>query len=267
VWLRTTCELSFELTTPTPLILMLRPRSGRHQWIARESFELDPMPTVAEYTDPLGNLGQRLVAPAGSFHMRHQSDVRTRPTLAHTPGARFVPPERLPDSVLPFLLPSRYCESEQFVQMAGEIVGAAEPGFDQVWAIANWVHRHVRLNPESPHFQQSAGDVNRSREGVCRELAHLAMALCRALCIPARMVVGYLHRLEPMDMHAWLEAYVGDAWYTFDPTQRERRGGRVAVGQGRDAVDVAIYNQFGPPAKARRMHIAVEALDSDCIRS
>lgn len=261
MWLRTCCDLSFELTTHTPLILMLRARSGRDQWVANESFDLDPMPAVTEYTDPHGNLGQRLVAPPGTFRIRHRSDVQTTAALAEAPGAAFVAPQHLPDEVLPFLLPSRYCESEQFVQMAREIVGDAAPGYDQVLAIAEWIHRYVRLNPASPHFQQSAADLNRSREGVCREFAHLGMALCRALCIPARMVVGYLYRLEPMDMHAWFEAYVGGAWYTFDATQATRRGGRVAIGRGRDAVDVAVYNQFGPPARARSMTVSVEALD------
>jgi len=261
VWLRTACELSFELTTQTPFILMLRPRSGRHQWVGREAFELNPMPTVTQYTDLYGNLGQRLVVPPGPFDIRYSADVLTRSGLREAPGAPFVPAQHLPDDNLPYLLPSRYCESEQFVKMAREIVGDAKPGFDQVQCIADWIHGHIRLNPESPHFQQSAVDLNKSGEGVCREFAHLGIALCRALSIPARMIVGYLYRLEPMDMHAWFEAYVGGAWYTFDPTQPERRGGRVAVGCGRDAVDVAIYTQFGPPAKSRRMHVSVEALD------
>ncbi len=261
MWLRTTCELRFELTTQTPFILMLRPRSGQHQWVGREAFELDPMPTVTQYTDLYGNLGQRLVAAPGGFRIRYSADVLTRSTLQEAPGAPFVPAQHLPDGVLPYLLPSRYCESEQFIKMARDIVGDARPGFDQVQCIADWIHANIRLNPDSPHFQQSAVDLNKSGEGVCREFAHLGIALCRALSIPARMIVGYLHRLEPMDMHAWFEAYVGDAWYTFDPTQPQRRGGRVAVGRGRDAVDVAIYNQFGPPAKSRRMHVAVEALD------
>lgn len=260
MWLRTCCELSFDLETETPFILMLRPRSGPYQWVAREAYTLEPTPAVTEYTDPFGNLAQRLVAAPGRFTIRSSADVLTRARLASAPGAPFVGVQHLPDAVLTFLLPSRYCESEQFHTMAREIVGGAAPGYDQVAAIADWIHATIRFNPDSPHFQQSAADLNRSGEGVCRELAHLGIALCRALCIPARLVVGYLHGLEPMDLHAWFEAYVGDGWYTFDPTQSERRAGRVAVACGRDAADVAVFNQFGPLVTPRHMTVSVEHL-------
>ena len=110
------------------------------------------------------------------------------------------------------------------------------------------------------NFQLSAAEVNQAGEGVCRELAHLGIALCRALCIPARLVVGYLYGLQPMDFHAWFEAYVGGRWYAFDPTQAEPRGGRVIVGYGHDAADVAIFNQFGPPLSPSRMMVRVEQL-------
>jgi transglutaminase-like putative cysteine protease len=99
------------------------------------------------------------------------------------------------------------------------------------------------------------------REGVCRDLAHLGIALCRSISIPARLVVGFLHRLEPMDLHAWFEAYVGGRWYTFDPTEEAVRGGRLAVAYGRDAADVAVYHQFGPPAIFSSMDVRVELLD------
>lgn len=261
LWLRTRCELTFELPHETPFLLMLRPRSGRHQWVAREAYTLEPTPAISEFTDPFGNLVQRLVAPAGAFAIRSSADVLTRADLRSSPGAPFVPVQDLPDTVLTYLLPSRYCESEQFLALAWEVVGDARPGYDQVARIADWIHRRFRLNPDSPHFQQSAADLNRSGEGVCREFAHLGIALCRALCIPARMAVGYLHRLEPMDLHAWLEAWVGDGWHTFDPTQRERRGGRVTVACGRDAADVAVFTQFGPAVAPETMTVSVEALD------
>ena len=118
------------------------------------------------------------------------------------------------------------------------------------------------FNPNSNHFQLSAVGVNEQREGVCRELAHLGIALCRGLCIPARMVVGYLYGLVPMDFHAWFEAYVGWRWYAFDPTQAFPRGGRVSVAYGRDAADVAIFNQFGPALYPRLMNVQVEKLNS-----
>ena len=94
----------------------------------------------------------------------------------------------------------------------------------------------------------------RRGEGVCRDLAQIAITLCRALCIPARLVVGYLHELEPMDIHAWFEAFVGGEWYTFDPASAETSGARIAIAHGRDATDVAIYNQYGSSAAAAVGH-------------
>ena len=108
---------------------------------------------------------------------------------------------------------------------------------------------------------QLAARANELEHGqLLRDLAHLGIALCRSLSIPARMVVGYLHQLEPMDLHAWFEAYVGDRWYTFDATQGEPRGGYVAVGYGRDAADVAVYNQFGPPVYPITQTVQVERI-------
>ena len=106
----------------------------------------------------------------------------------------------------------------------------------------------------------SAIEVNSRRFGVCRDLAHLAIALCRSLSIPARMVVGYLYGLEPMDLHAWFEVYVGGRWYTFDATQAQPKGGYVAVGFGRDAADVAVYNQFGPAVYPSAQCVSVQRI-------
>jgi transglutaminase-like putative cysteine protease len=162
-------------------------------------------------------------------------------------GAPFVEIQNLPDAVLSYLLPSRYCESERFHQMASEITAGQQLGYDQVAAIVAWLRANISFRPGSSDSAVSAVEVNTRRVGVCRDFAHLGIALCRSLSIPARMVVGYLYQLEPMDLHAWFEAYVGGRWYTFDATQAELKNGYVAVGYGRDAADVAICNQFGPP--------------------
>ena len=260
MWLRTSCSLAFTVINPTPFILMLRPRSGAQQWVARESYTLKPSVPVVEFTDSYGNLCQRLIAPPGEFSIRTSADVMTADTIDVGFGAPFDEVQNLPDAVLTYLLPSRYCEAEQFFVMANEIVGNAAPGYDQVARIRDWIQREVRFNPASMHPYMTAVDVNQRREGVCRDLAHIGIAMCRALCIPARMVVGYLHGLEPMDLHAWFEAYVGGRWYTFDATQAEPRGGRVTVAYGHDAANVAIYSQFGPSLSPTVMRIDVELL-------
>lgn len=260
MWLRTTCNLRFQMGEPTPLILMLRPRSGSQQWVAREAYTLSPSVPVEEYTDIFGNLCQRLVVPPGEFSVHTSADVMTADVVDQTPGAFFVEIQNLPDTVLSYLLPSRYCESDRFGELARGVLNGVQPGYDQVYAISAWVHATIRYLPGSSAFPLSAVEVNERHEGVCRDLAHLGVALCRSISIPARLVVGFLHQLEPMDLHAWFEAYVGGRWYTFDPTEDRLRGGRIAVAYGRDAADVAIYHQFGPPALYSGMDVRVELL-------
>jgi transglutaminase-like putative cysteine protease len=246
----------------TPLILMLRPRSGIQQWIAREAYTLSPSVSVEEYTDIFGNLCQRLVAPAGPFSVHTSAEVMTADVVDTAPGAWFVEIQNLPDTVLLYLLPSRYCESDRFGNLARDIVDGVQLGYDQVDRISDWIRNSIRYNPGSSAYPLSAVEVNMRQEGVCRDLAHLGIALCRGISIPARLVVGFLYGLEPMDLHAWFEAYVGGRWYTFDPTEGALRGGRLAVAYGRDAADVAVYHQFGPPAIFSSMDVRVELLKS-----
>jgi transglutaminase-like putative cysteine protease len=246
MWLRTSCEITFDITVPTPFILMLRLRSGAQQWVASEEYRLKPSVPVNEFTDSYGNLCQRLIAPTGAFAVYTSADVKTADEMDQLPGAPFVEVEYLPEAVLSYLLPSRYCESDRFGQLATSITTGQQLGYNQVSAIESWLRTTIRYEPGSSDIPVSAVEVNLRQSGVCRDLSHLGIALCRSLSIPARLVVGYLYRLEPMDLHAWFEAYIGGRWYSFDATQDELRGGYVAIGYGRDAADIAIYNQFGP---------------------
>lgn len=260
VRLKTYCTFSFNIPVPTPLVLMLRPRSGAQQWIAREEYRLEPNVPVFEYTDGYGNLCQRLVANPGFLKIATTAEVITADRVDEAPGAPFIKIQDLPENVLSYLLPSRYCESDRFNQMATGITGNFRPGYDQVAAIVAWLRNNISFEPGSSNVPVSAAEVNSRGFGVCRDLAHFGIALCRSLSIPARMVVGYLHNLEPMDLHAWFEAYVGGRWYTFDATQARLHGGYVAVGYGRDAADVAVYSQFGPPVYPTAQTIRVEKL-------
>jgi transglutaminase-like putative cysteine protease len=260
MWLRTSCNFSFDITAPVPFVLMLRPRSGAQQWVAREEYRLEPSVPVFEFTDHYGNLCQRLIAPTGAFGVYTSAEVMTADYVDQAFGAPFIEVQNLPDDVLSYLLPSRYCESDRFHQMATEITAGQQPGYDQVEAIVGWLRNTISFRPGSSDLPVSAAEVNLRQVGVCRDLAHLGIALCRSLSIPARMVVGYLYQLEPMDLHAWFEAYVGGRWYTFDATQAELRGGYVAVGYGRDAADVAVYNQYGPAVYPTAQTVHVERI-------
>jgi transglutaminase-like putative cysteine protease len=251
------CELVFDVSVPTPMVLMLRPRSGQGQWVAREEYLLEPSVPVTEYTDAYGNLCQRVVAPPGRFSIHTSVLVDAAEQIDTAPGAPLTLAQDLPDSLIQFLLPSRYCQSDQLGGLAQEIAGAATPGYDQAEAIRAWIYANVEYAYGTSDASTSAVDTARQRSGVCRDFAHLGMALCRSLSIPARMVVGYLYRLEPMDLHAWFEAFVNGRWYSFDATQDAPRGGRIVIAYGRDAADVALTTQFGP-AQLKQMRVWVD---------
>ncbi len=260
MWLQCSCSLEFNASVATPFLLMLRPRSGGQQWVAREQYVLSPSVPVYEFTDGFGNLCQRLVAPPGPFSIRTSADIEAADFADAASGAPFVEVHQLPVETLPFLLPSRYCESDRFSEVASSIAAGWAAGYNQCTAIVNYIRETVQYVPGAGQQIISAAEVNERSEAVCRDMAHLGIALCRALSIPARMVVGYLEALQPMDLHAWFEAYVGGRWYTFDPTQYDLRGGRVAIAYGRDATDVAIYTQFGDPVELLHMSVHVGRL-------
>ena len=246
MYLQAGSEIDFDVDAPTPMVLMLRPRSGLGQWIAQEMYALSPAVPVVEYVDGFGNLCQRLVAPPGRFRIHTTVGAEVADAIDVNPGAPFTPIAELPDGVLQFLLPSRFCQADQLGDLAREVVGDALPGYDQAEAIRQWIHANIEYRYGASDASTSARDTVAQKSGVCRDFAHLGMALCRSLNIPARMVVGYLYQLEPMDQHAWFEAFVGSRWYVFDATQAQPRGGRITIAYGRDAADVAFATQFGP---------------------
>jgi transglutaminase-like putative cysteine protease len=164
-----------------------------------------------------------------------------------------VPPDQLPDEVLVYTLPSRFCPTQELADDAWSLFGSSPPGWRRVQAISDWVHGEVKFGYLDTSPLVTAMDVFNSRAGVCRDFAHLAVTLCRALNIPARYVFGYLPDIgvpaapEPMDFCAWMEVFLDGRWWTFDPRNNQRRVGRALIGRGRDAVDVAMVTSFGGP--------------------
>lgn len=239
------CHISFTANAPIPAIMMLRPRSGYAQWITREEYAFDPHTPVVEYTDDFGNLCQRVLIPKGKFDVHCTCRAHAADTIDVDPEAAFVPVNELPESTLQFLLPSRYCQSDLLNDLASSIVGKLPPGYQQVAAIEQWLRDEMKYLRGSSNAKTSAVETAKAREGVCRDYAHLGISLARSLNIPARMVVGYLYRLEPMDLHAWFEAFVGGRWFTFDGVQKQPCGNRIMIGYGRDAADVALTSNYG----------------------
>ena len=260
--LRVSCSLRFQIIEPTVLILMLRPYRGIQQWINREVYIIKPVTPMIESVDSFGNSLQRIRVPVGNFLIYTSTDVIVADKVEAAPGNYFVEIHYLPNEILPYLLPSRYCESDRFGDLAREITFDSLPGYDQVSKINDWVRDTIKYVPGSSEFPMSAAEVHLRGYGVCRDLAQVAIALCRSISIPARLVVGYLYNLQPMDLHAWFEVYVGDKWYTFDPTQAELKGGRVIIAFGRDAADVSIFHQFGSGCLLNSMDVRVDLLDN-----
>jgi len=239
------CHISYELMDDVAAFFMLRPRSGAAQTVLLEEFLFQPPVAMVEFTDSYGNLCQRTIMPMGRFKVSVRYQVKVDDGIDVDLNAPLTPMQDLPPEVIQFLLPSRYCQSDLMTETAQRIVGDLPPCYLQAQAIRDWVHREVRYVSESSNASTSALDTYESRCGVCRDFSHLGIALCRAMSIPARMVVGFLHELEPMDLHAWFEAFIGGRWWTFDATQAENKGNRIVIAFGRDAADVALATIFG----------------------
>jgi transglutaminase-like putative cysteine protease len=172
------------------------------------------------------------------------------------PQAPILLVQNLPTELLHYLLPSRYCQSDELSALAQSIIGETWSNYQQVETIRWWVRRNISYEIGSSNTATTALETVNHRRGVCRDFAHLGIALCRAINVPARMVVGFLHELYPMDLHAWFEAFIGGRWFTFDATEDVTRGNRIVVAYGRDAADVALATLFGN-FTLQNMHVTV----------
>jgi transglutaminase-like putative cysteine protease len=240
--------LTYTVHDVTNITTMLRPRRHDGQTIIREGFTIEPSVPFTEYTDLYGNPCQRFVLPTGEFTIATEVEAEVeepKSIPAEVPG--YVPIDELPDEVMIYILPSRYCQSDlqEIINLAQDIAGNLEPGYDQVEEIRKWIHATVTYQYGVTDSTTTALDLAQTRIGVCRDFTHLAIALCRSLSIPARMTVGYLDKLKEMDLHAWFEVFIGGEWYTFDAVQEITEGYRIEIAYGRDAADVAMVTQFG----------------------
>ncbi|HEY5753015.1 MAG TPA: transglutaminase family protein [Chthoniobacterales bacterium] len=240
------CTIVEKVAEPSAVVLMLRPQSGLAQKITASEITINPPSNIVEYTDAFGNLCQRAILPGGEVHIECSCTAEVSDAIAVNPNAGFTLVQNLPHEVLQYLLPSRYCPSDLMLKLASEIAGKIVPGYQQVEAIRSWIQQNIRYQYGFSTPSTSALETAHSRTGVCRDFSHLGITLCRALRIPARSVVGYLYQLDPMDLHAWFEAFVGGRWYTFDATQAEPQGNRIVLSYGRDAADVAQVSVYGP---------------------
>jgi transglutaminase-like putative cysteine protease len=247
-------EMAFQCPQPTPMVLALSIHYSRASDLVRPDHLVTiPSVPVTAYRDLFGNWCSRLVAPAGRFVLSTDALVNDSGEAdVVAPWAMQTPVEMLPDATLLYLLGSRYCETDRLSEIAWQRFGAGPTGWARVQAICDFVHRHIEFGYPHARATRTAMEAYNERRGVCRDYAHLAIALCRCMNIPARYCTGYLGDVGteppygPMDMAAWFEAYVGERWYTFDARNNMPRIGRVLIARGRDACDVALSSTFGP---------------------
>lgn len=238
------CELVLEAMQETAVVSMLRPRRG--QRVIDDRFSLSAPLGFTQLFDAFGNVAQRLVVPRGELRIYATAQVDTEADVLVNRLAPRVHGSQLPDSTLPFVRPSRYCPSDKLKELALDVTASAHSGYQQVQAICDYLHETIEYRYGVSTVTTDALETLAQRAGVCRDFSHVAIALCRAIDIPARMVAGYLPGLAPMDLHAWFEAYLGDRWYTFDASEDTLEGGRIVLAHGRDAADVAFLSSFGP---------------------
>ncbi len=262
--LRIGCEFLLDLGWPVHAVLQVEPRPDGDVGVGEPTLTVSPEAQARHYVDGFGNVCRRLDLGPGQTRIRFEAAAEVSGALDDLePAAGQCSVSRLPDDVLQFTLASRYCQTDVLGNTAWRLFGDSEPGWKRVQAVCDWVHDHLLFLPGSSGTSTSATEVYLQREGVCRDFTHLAITFLRALNIPARYCFGYLPDLdipaaaEPMDFAAWLEAYLGDRWYTFDPRNNVRRAGRVLIGRGRDALDVAMLTSYGS-ARVTALRVAAE---------
>jgi transglutaminase-like putative cysteine protease len=259
VEIRVGYELIYDCPQPTPMMLVLNIHYTRaSDIVVPDHVKTDPSVPIAAYRDSFGNWCSRIVAPKGQIRIASMAVVKDsgEPDVV-APSAQQHSIQDLPEEALVFLLGSRYCDTEKLSQTAWNLFGSTRSGWGRVQAICDFVHNNISFGYEHARASRTAWETLDERRGVCRDYAHLAIAFCRCMNIPARYCTGYLGDMGvpppygPMDFAAWFEAYLGGRWYTFDPRNNVPRIGRVLMARGRDAIDVAITTTFGPNTLVR----------------
>lgn len=247
-------EIIYDCPAPTPMLLMLNVRPERVADLETPDIvRIDTGAPIAGYIDGFGNRCSRVVLPAGRSVLSADFIIRDSgapdPVL---PDAQASKVEDLPPEALVFLLGSRYCETDTLSDLAWSLFGATPPGWARVQAIVDYTHQRIEFGYAHARATKSAWQANQEQRGVCRDFAHLAIALCRCMNIPARYCTGYLGDIgvapvdAPMDFSAWFEAYLDGGWRTFDARHNTPRIARILMARGRDATDAAITTSFGP---------------------
>ena len=234
------CKLGYKVEDAASFVLNIQPAELPRQKILRESLVVTPDVPLETYLMPeSGNRYVRFQAKSGEVLIEYEAEVELDPRRDDPATIAEIPGPELPFPTLPHLYPSRYCQADRLPRAVHSDFGHLPPGHGRVTAICNWIHDQIEYRRGTSDEHPSAADTLIDRAGVCRDFAHLGIALCRALGIPARFVSCYAWQLDPPDFHAVFEAYLGGRWYLFDATHQAALDGLVRIGVGRDASEVA----------------------------
>ena len=245
------CTLRYRAQTLTPFVFNLEAARFARQQIRSETLTTHPaLGEPDRFEDAQsGNRYVRYLVPEGPFQIDYQATIALDPLMLDPTEVTEIAAGSLPMEVLPYLNASRYCQSDRLSRFANRQFGHEPAGHQRATAICNWIRDNVDYQPGTSDALTSAYDTLGDRAGVCRDFAHLAIALCRAVGIPARYISAYAWQLQPPDFHAVFEAFLhgpgGGAWYLFDPTRMAALDGLVRIGAGRDAADVAFCSIYG----------------------
>lgn len=240
-------KLQYKINDFSTIILNIYAAKTKSQTIITEALDIDPH-MEAEELDNIENDNRSIrinTKAVESLIIKYEAEVDSYSQLIDKSELKFIPVSQLSIEVIPFLYQSRYCQSDKLLRYAQNKFGHINHAYDQVYEICNWIRNNVAYTSGSTDSETSAIDTITEREGVCRDFAHLGIALCRALTIPARYLSCYAYKLEPPDFHACFEAYLGGKWIVFDPTELAPLNGLVKIGTGRDATDISVANIFG----------------------
>jgi transglutaminase-like putative cysteine protease len=255
------CRLSYRVTgNETGFMLNIQPARLERQIVLEERLSLTPELPVESYVMPeSGNRYLRFAAPTGELEVDYRAEVELDPLRVDPAEIPEIPRGKLPFETLPHLLPSRYCQSDRLERAAAADFGGLPPGHLRVTGICNWINEQVQYLRGTSDVHTSACDTLVDRAGVCRDFAHLGIALCRAMGIPARYASAYAWRLQPPDFHGVFEAHLGGRWWWFDATRQAPIDGLVRIGVGRDASDVAFATISGE-AQPLGMSVEIERI-------
>jgi transglutaminase-like putative cysteine protease len=251
-----TCELQYEIEHPATLILNVHAQRNLAQTITDEQLVLSPDLPFEELTPTsTDNRFVRVETKRNKkLRVQYRATVDCNYAIFSAATLETTPIAKLESDAIPYLFPSRYCQSDRLGRLAWDLFGHIERPYERVTAVVDWIHENVEYVRGTTNSQTSAIDTVTQRTGVCRDFAHLGIALCRALNIPSRYFAGYAYELDPPDMHACFECYIEDRWLVFDATRLSHPNGLVRVGTGRDAADAAVASIFGM-ARCKRMKV------------